>query len=172
MSKVLEKSGLVGKMTFLLYIVLFFILYGIYIYINTPVEKYTYTIKELEENSAVKHHNPGKSFTEYVHSQLYDENGKKTNGFITAEKNFIVFNNKHHVTGTMTIKTDKGSLSCIIYYETNMDTLYLYGKIQNVIVENETGEYAGRINTIHLYGKDDGSRELTIVSRPKIFWFI
>jgi hypothetical protein len=56
-----------------------------------------------------------------------------------------------------------------MYYETTAANQYLLGKIADVAPENETGSYKGKNITVHLNGKPDGERELTIIAGKK--WF-
>ena len=56
----------------------------------------------------------------------------------------------------------ESKITCNYYYESPEDSNYLYGKIQNVITENETGVYEGEIVHIKLEGKQDGTREIHV----------
>jgi len=43
----------------------------------------------------------------------------------------------------------------------------LYGKVTDVISENETGDYAGKKVNIQIEGKENGDRVVTIISENK-----
>ena len=105
------------------------------------------------------------SFVKEIHNYDYLFNSKDLVSPVTK----LIMNNVNNVMGNVTYKTDKGTLSGLIYYDTKVDDLYLYGKIIDVKVDNESGYYSGRRNIINIEGRDDGVREVTIISKPNIF---
>lgn len=151
----------------LLFVILVIFL-AIYSYVDTTIEKYTYTIEELEKNSKIVMYKPDTLYTNHIYSSIYS-NDKKTKGYVYSINNHLIMNNVNNVMGNVTYKTDKGTLSGLIYYDTKVDDLYLYGKIIDVKVDNESGYYSGRRNIINIEGRDDGVREVTIISKPNIF---
>lgn len=153
---------------FNLFFVIIFIIVAIYVHLDTSVETFTYTTHELQKNSTIVMHKPDTLYTNYIYSSIYSNN-KKTKGYVYSINNHLIMNNVNNVMGNVTYKTDKGTLSGLIYYDTRVDDLYLYGKINNVKVDNESGYYNGRHNIIHIEGKDNGDREVTIISRPTAF---
>ena len=150
-------------------IVIFIVSFLVYRMLNTSIEVYTYTTEELHKNSTIVTHENDKVYTNYIYSSIYKNDKITKGGYIYSINNHLSVNDSNHVMGTVTYKTEKGTITGLIYYTTGVNELYLYGKIADVRVDNDSGYYAGRDNIIHIVGKDDGVREVTIVSKPK-FW--
>tara|TARA_B100001173_G_scaffold244528_1_gene214598 strand:+ start:203 stop:400 length:198 start_codon:yes stop_codon:yes gene_type:complete len=58
--------------------------------------------------------------------------------------------------------TAEGSFTCNYYYEAGHGTNFFYGNMENIISENETGNYNGKKIDLKLEGKNDGTRILHV----------
>ena len=129
---------------------------------QTTTEVYTYHVKSFKESSKIHYIDNGTDvYVNHIYADLYDVNNQKE-GIMYSINNHRIINGTNHVTTLTTYKTKKGTFSCNYYYETSETSHYLYGNIQNVITENETGFYEGKTIRVELDGKQDGTRELRI----------
>ncbi len=144
------------------------IVYVLYYFLtrNRQVEVYKYTVNDLQKNSHTTTLQKNSTYTNNIYADLYNSDG--TNGGLVSSVNqHIIKNNINHVTTLTTYKTKYGTVTCNIYYETAPNKHYLYGNVTDVISENETGDYAGKKVTIHIEGKENGDRVVTITSENR-----
>lgn len=152
----------------LTYFIPIFVIYILY-YLFTRdrhIEVYTYTVKDLHNNSNTTVLQQNKTYTNHIHADLYNNDGV-TSGHISSVNQHTIKNNINHVSTNTTYKTKYGTVTCNIYYETSPDKHYLYGTVTDVISENETGDYVGKKVQIKIEGKDNGDRIVTIISEKK-----
>jgi Na+-translocating ferredoxin:NAD+ oxidoreductase RnfG subunit len=142
--------------------------YLVYSIFGSTTEVYYYSVAELTKNSRVLTVEKDRIYTNYTHAKMYDIQ-KNPVGDVSTVNFHQVIDGKNRVTTLTTFTTKTGSIVCNMYYETNPDNQYLLGKIADVAPENETGAYRGKKVTVHLNGKPDGERELTIIMGKK--WF-
>jgi hypothetical protein len=135
---------------------------------NRQVEVYKYTVSDLHNNSHATALNQNNTYTNHIHADLYDKNGVKV-GYISSINQHTIKNEVNHVNTITTYKTKLGAVSCNYYYETNPTTHYVYGQLK-AVGENPTGQYDGKNVQIHLDGKDNGERIVTITSQNKFFF--
>ena len=165
-ARMFEKMA--GANTIILVVCILAVIYLIYSIFGSTSEVYYYYVAELAENSRVLTMEKGRMYTNYTHAKMYDS--KKNHAGNVSSVNFHqVVDEKNRVTTLTTFTTNTGSIVCNMYYETTAANQYLLGKIADVAPENETGSYKGKNITVHLNGKPDGERELTIIAGKK--WF-
>jgi|TARA_Y100000389_G_scaffold112203_1_gene109251 hypothetical protein len=129
---------------------------------SKTVEIYTYHVKSFEKTSKINYIDDDNDvYTNHIYADLYDTKKQKV-GVVYSINHHRKINGVNHVTTITTYKTQNGTFTCNYYYESPEDSNYLYGKIQNVITENETGVYEGEIVHIKLEGKQDGTREIHV----------
>jgi len=152
----------------LIYFALIVVVYVLYYFLtrNRKVEVYKYTVNELHKNSHTTTLQENGTYTNHIHAELYNNDGTN-GGHVSSVNQHIVKNNINHVTTLTTYKTKYGTVTCNIYYETSPNKHYLYGKVTDVISENETGDYAGKKVNIQIEGKENGDRVVTIISENK-----
>ena len=154
--------------TIILVVCILALIYLVYSIFGSTTEVYFYYVAELAENSRVLTLEKGRMYTNYTHAKMYDRQ-KNHVGNVSSVNFHQVVDDKNRVTTLTTFTTNTGSIVCNMYYETNPDNQYLLGKIADVAPENETGSYKGKRITVHLNGKPDGERELTIIAGKR--WF-
>jgi len=146
-------------------IVIVYVLYY-FVTINRQIEVYKYTVNDLHKNSHTTELQKNSTYTNHIYADLYNSDGTN-GGFVSSVNQHIIKNNINHVNTLTTYKTKYGTVTFNIYYETVPNTHYLYGKVTDVISENETGDYAGKKVKIHIEGKDNGDRIVTITSENR-----
>ena len=144
------------------------VIYLVYSIFGSTTEVCFYNASELAENSRVLTMEKGRMYTNYTHAKMYDRQ-KNQVGDVSTVNFHQVIDGKNRVTTLTTFTTKTGSIVCNMYYETNPDNQYLLGKIADVAPENETGGYKNKRITVHLNGKPDGERELTIITGKNLF---
>lgn len=154
--------------TIILVVCILAAIYLVYSIFGSTTEVYYYYVAELAENSRVLTMEKGRMYTNYTHAKMYDRQ-KNHVGNVSSVNFHQVVDDKNRVTTLTTFTTNTGSIVCNMYYETTATNQYLLGKIADVAPENETGGYKGKRITVHLNGKHDGERELTIITGKK--WF-
>ena len=154
--------------TIILVVCILAVIYLVYSIFGSTTEVCFYHAAELAENSRVLTMEKGRMYTNYTHAKMYDMQ-KNQVGDVSTVNFHQVIDGKNRVTTLTTFTTKTGSIVCNMYYETNPDNQYLLGKMADVAPENETGGYKNKRITVHLNGKPDGERELTIITGKK--WF-
>ena len=156
----------------LIYIVsIIVVIYILYYFLtrNRNIEVYKYTVSDLHNNSHKTSLKQNNTYTNRIHADLYDNDGTNS-GHVSSVNQHIIKNHVNHVSTITTYKTKHGTVSCNFYYETAPNKHYLFGKLTDVIGENKTGDYKGKNVYIHLDGKDNGDRIVTIVSENKFLF--
>lgn len=164
--RLLEKTSITT--TILLIIVVCAAIYLVYNLFSSTTEVYYYYVDEFHANSKILTMEKDKTYTNYIHAKLYDKQHNHV-GEMSSVNFHQIIGEKNRVTTLTTYITKNGSITCNLLYETTPDTHYLYGKIEDIITEHETGMYKGKTVALQLNGKPDGEREVTIKTSKK--WF-
>jgi len=143
-------------------------IYLVYSIWGSTTEVYHYYVAELTENSRVLTVEKDRVYTNFTHAKMYDIQNNQV-GDVSTVNFHQVIGDKNRVTTLTTFTTKTGSIVCNMYYETDPANQYLLGKMENITPENETGAYSGKKVTVHVHGKSDGERELTIRTTNKLF---
>lgn len=137
-------------------------------YLGTSKERYHYFISDFEKNAEQLVLAPGKTYSQYILAKLYNEDNQHI-GEVASVNHHQIIGDKNHVTTLTTYITPNGTITCNIYYTTKPDDNYLYGIVENIVTENETGMYKGKKVVLHIDGKLGGKRVLSIDTSSK--WF-
>ena len=157
-----------GANTIILVVCVLAVIYLVYSIFGTTTEVYYYYVSELTENSRMMTMEKDRVYTNYTHAKMYDSQKNQICNVSTVNFHQVI-DDKNRVTTLTTFATKRGAIVCNMYYETTPDNQYLVGKLADVAPENETGAYRGKNVVVHLDGKSDGARELTIITSKK--WF-
>jgi len=147
------------------------VIYILYYFLtrNRQIEVYKYTVRDLHDNSHTTSLKQNNTYTNHIHADLYDNDGTKS-GHVYSINHHVIRNEVNHVSTITTYKTKQGAVSCNFHYETNPTTHYLYGKLTDVMGDDKIGHYKGKNVYIHLDGKDNGERIVTITSENKFMF--
>ena len=157
-----------GANTIILVVCVLAVIYLVYSIFGTTTEVYYYHVSELTENSRVMSMEKDTTYTNYTHAKMYD--GQKNHVGEMSSVNFHqVVDGVNRVTTLTTFTTKRGAIVCNVYYETEVGNHYLQGMAEDITPEHETGAYKGKKVNVHINGKPDGERELTIRTSRK--WF-
>jgi hypothetical protein len=99
---------------------------------------------------------------------MYDRQ-KNQVGAVSSVNFHQVIDGVNRVTTLTTFTTKRGAIVCHVYYETDAANHYLQGMAADITPEHETGAYKGKKVTLHINGKPDGEREVTIHTSMKLF---
>lgn len=157
-----------GANTIILVISVLAVIYLVYSIFGTATEVYYYHASELTENSRVMSMEKDATYTNYTHAKMYDAQKNRV-GAVSSVNFHQVIDGVNRVTTLTTFTTKHGTIVCNVYYETDVGNHYLQGMAADITPEHETGVYKGKKVTVHINGKPDGERELTIVTSKK--WF-
>jgi hypothetical protein len=108
------------------------------------------------------------TYTNHTHAKLYDRQ-KNHVGAVSSVNFHQVIDGVNRVTTLTTFTTKRGAIVCHVYYETDLENHYLQGMAADITPEHETGAYKGKKVTLHIDGKPDGDREVTIHTSRKLF---
>lgn len=161
------EKGSIASMVLISLGVLAFI-YLVVSMLSSTVEVYYYYVDNLTESSKILSMEKDRTYTNYTSAKLYDSN-KKHVGEMSSVNFHQIMDGKNRVSTLTTYSTNRGTIAANIFYETSPDTHYLYGTVDDIVPEHETGDYKGRNVSMHLIGKRDGERQLTITTTKK--WF-
>ena len=157
-----------GANTIILFVCVLAVIYLVYSIFGTTTEVYYYHASELTENSKVAHIERDATYTNYTHAKIYDAQKNRV-GAVSSVNFHQVIDGVNRVTTLTTFTTKSGAIVCNVYYETVVGSHYLQGMAADITPEHETGGYKGKKVTVHINGKPDGERELTIITSKK--WF-
>lgn len=169
--RLLDKTSFTSTSTttmILSIMIVFVIIYFVYHLFSSTTEVYYYYVEEFNGTSKILTMEKDKTYTNYIHAKLYDKQHNHV-GEMSSVNFHQIIAEKNRVTTLTTYITKNGSITCNLLYETTPDTHYLYGKIEDIITEHETGMYKGKTVALQLNGKQDGEREITIKTSKK--WF-
>jgi len=144
------------------------IMYWVVSVLSSTVEVYYYYVDDLTESSKILSMEKDRTYTNYTRAKLYNSN-KVHVGEMSSVNFHQIMDGKNRVSTLTTYSTNRGTVAANIFYETEPDTHYLYGTVDDIVPEHETGEYKGRNVSMHLIGKRDGERQLTITTTKR--WF-
>lgn len=164
--RMFEKGSIAGMVLISLGVVAF--IYLVVSMLSSTVEVYYYYVDDLTESSKILSMEKDRTYTNYTRAKLYDSN-KKHVGEMSSVNFHQIMDGKNRVSTLTTYSTNRGTIAANIFYETSPDTHYLYGIVDDIVPEHETGSYKGRNVSMHLIGKQDGERQLTITTTKK--WF-
>lgn len=157
-----------GANTIILVVCVLAVIYLVYSIFGTTTEVYYYHADELTENSKVTHMERDVTYTNHTHAKMYDAK-KNLVGAVSSVNFHQVIDGVNRVTTLTTFTTKRGAIVCHVYYETDAANHYLQGMAADITPEHETGAYRGKKVTLHINGKPDGERELTIITSKGLF---
>ena len=157
-----------GANTVILTVCILVIIYLLFSFIGSSTEVCYYYVSELTKNSKIMNADKDSTYTNHTHAKLYDS--RKNHVGVVSSVNFHhIIDEVNRVTTVTTFTTKKGTIVCNLYYETSTKNNYMTGIKEDVTPEHLTGEYDGKKVIIHLNGKPDGERELTIRTSNYLF---
>lgn len=157
-----------GANTIILVVCVLAVIYLVYSIFGTTTEVYYYHADELTENSKIAHAEKDSTYTNHTHAKMYDRQ-KNQVGAVSSVNFHQVIDGVNRVTTLTTFTTKRGAIVCHVYYETDAANHYLQGMAADITPEHETGAYKGKKVTLHINGKPDGEREVTIHTSMKLF---
>ena len=157
-----------GANTIILVVCVLAVIYLVYSIFGTTTEVYYYYVSELTENSRMMTMEKDRTYTNYTHAKMYDSQ-KNHVGAVSSVNFHQVIDGVNRVTTLTTFTTKRGAIVCHVYYENDLTNQYLQGMAADITPEHETGVYKGKKVTLHINGKPDGERELTIHTSRKLF---
>ncbi len=157
-----------GANTIILVVCVLAVIFLVYSIFGTTTEVYYYHVDDLTENSKLTHMERDATYTNHTHAKLYDRQ-KNHVGAVSSVNFHQVIDGVNRVTTLTTFTTKRGAIVCHVYYETDLENHYLQGMAADITPEHETGAYKGKKVTLHIDGKPDGDREVTIHTSRKLF---
>ena len=157
-----------GANTIILVVCVLAVIYLAYFLFGSTTEVYYYHVSDLTDNSKIVHAEKDSTYTNHTHAQMYDSQKNRVGAVSTVNFHHII-DGVNRVTTLTTFTTKKGAIVCNVYYETDTSNNYLQGMAADITPEHQTGAYKGKHLTMHIDGKPDGEREVTIITSKK--WF-
>ena len=144
------------------------VIYLVYFLFGSTTEVYYYHVSDLTDNSKMMHAEKDSAYTNHTHAQMYDSQKNRVGTVSTVNFHHII-DGVNRVTTLTTFTTKRGAIVCHVYYETDLENHYLQGMAADITPEHQTGAYNGKNVTMHIDGKPDGEREVTIITSRGLF---